>query len=147
MKAKRISQLIALAGVVALVLVSCGPLPVSITERVTDFIDALNMTTRTGNIEGNFHPTLTQDYVSGAINTFSWEQPFPLVSGGTAYSQINIDTTNSPTVVVTIDGPSAFGGPKDLKLLMALYGTDDWRIQTLSINASAGSTSFSPLIQ
>ena len=148
MQAKRIFQLLALAMAVAVLVISCTPAPppVTIDERIADFISALNTDTRTG-IQDNFHPSLTADVVSGAILTYDWTVPFPLVGTGTAYSQTNIDKSNSTIIIVTITGPAAFSPPKDLKLLMALEGTDDWRIQELSINASSGNPTFASLIK
>jgi hypothetical protein len=148
MQTKRAFKVLALAAVVVAIVFGCTPAPppVTIDERIADFITALNTDTRTG-IQDNFHPSLTADVVSGAILTYDWTVPFPLVGTGTAYSQTNVDKTNSPTIIVTITGPAAFSPPKDLKLLMALEGTDDWRIQELSMNATSGNTTFASLIK
>jgi hypothetical protein len=147
MHTKRIFQLLTLAAVVALAIVSCTPAPVTIDERVASFIDALNSAYRSG-IQDNFHPTLTQDVVSGAILTYVWTTTFPDVNGGTAYSQTAaIDETNTSAVIVTIDGPTAFGGPRNLKLVMALEGVDDWRIQELWMNSAVSLTDWAAVIQ
>jgi hypothetical protein len=132
MNAKRVVQLLALTVIVAVGIISCGGLssPVSIDQRLTDFIDSLNTSTRSG-IQDNFHPTDTTDY--STLPNIDWTTWFPLVNGGTSYSLSSVDKTNSPTVTAVIDGPTAFqaNGTPAIKFVMDLYGTDDYRIQKL----------------
>ena len=129
-KTKRILASIGLCALLTLGLMRCAMTAVSIDQRISSFTDRLNSTDRS-NAYKEFHPDLSQDASSGALNGYDWSTPFPLVGAGTPYSITNVDETDPSNVTATINGPLAFGGPKALKLVMALYKTDDWRIQEL----------------
>ncbi len=134
MGAKRIVGLIALATVVALAVISCGVAPVTIDDRLNDFLSSLNSSTRS-DMQGNFHPTDTQDY--STLPNFDWTTPFPLVNSDTAYSLSSIDETDPTNVTAVITGPAAFGtGSPAIKFVMEIYGTDDYRIEQLWLGTS-----------
>ena len=102
---------------------------VSITTRISDFEDELNKADRS-QAYLQFHPTQTADYNAIKAAAF-WDIPFPVVGvAGAAYA-ITV-TTSSPTatpldVRATVTGPTAFGGPKSARFVMAQDGSD-WMI-------------------
>jgi hypothetical protein len=134
-KTKQVLSFLALCVLLAFGLMSCALTPVSIDQRITSFTDKLNSSDRSHAVD-DFHPSLSQDASSGALNGYDWSIPFPLVGAGTPYSITSINESNPSNVTATINGPGAFGGPKALKLVMALYNTNDWRIQELWLNGS-----------
>jgi hypothetical protein len=131
-KTKHLLWFLGLCAFLALGLMSCSMTSVSIDDRISSFTDGLNSAGRS-NMVGQFHPTLSQDASSGALNGYDWSIPFPLVGSGTPYSITGVNELDPTNVTATINGPVAFGGPKALKLVMALSGTNDWRIQSLSL--------------
>jgi|SRR5208337_1835042 len=122
-----------LCAFLTLGLIGCSVSSVSIDERISSFTDDLNSADRS-NTYKEFHPTLCQDAASGALNGYDWSTPFPLVGSGTPYSITSVNESDPTDVTATINGPAAFGGPTALKLVMALYNSNDWRIEQLWLN-------------
>jgi hypothetical protein len=138
MKARHVAAIVVGAALVVWGLASCNLLnPVSIQQRIDDFLADLNTSTRT-NIGQNFHPTATTEYAAlqdpnlSGINT-----TFPVGS----YSSTTIDQSNpSGGVIVQISGPNAvLSSPYFLKLTMQTTNSNDWRIVTLSLSQINGS--------
>jgi hypothetical protein len=140
MKARQV-LLLALGAVTALFVLGCGLTSVSIDQRISSFTDNLNLADR-GSTWKDFHPELTQDVVSNVLQIYDWSVPFPVVGVDTPYSITVLNETDPSNVTATIDGPAAFFGPKNLKLVMQLYGIADWRIQELWMDSGTP-----PLVQ
>lgn len=132
-KTRHLLAFLGLCAFLILGLISCSVSSVSIDQRIASFTDDLNSADRSSTYK-EFHPTLCQDAASGALNGYDWSTPFPLVGSGTPYSITSVTESDPSNVTATINGPAAFGGPTALKLVMALYGKDDWRIEQLWLN-------------
>jgi hypothetical protein len=140
MKTRHILHFSGLGLLLAGVLAGCSLLgSVSIDERIADFQADLNKTDRSSAYQ-NFHPDLTGDFnslKSGAPITAI----FPVPDGtGTPYALAVTDETNPSTgVFVTVTGgPTVFGGPKYLKLVMKTTGSSDNRIVSLEWSNTIG---------
>ena len=126
----------ALAALTALVLAGCAPFGTSRSERVQRFEADLNYS-RAFAYE-NFLESATVDYatIRDELPSETWDLWFPLdyPEGGT-YS-ISIDTVFADPITATIDGPDAFGGPKQLKLQLVRAGVI-WYLEGLTLDGTA----------
>ena len=134
-KTKHLPAFLGLCAFLILGLISCSVSSVSIDQRIASFTDDLNSADRSS-LSKEFHPTLSQDASSGALNGYDWSTPFPLVGSDTPYSITGVNESDTSNVTATINGPAAFGASKTLKLVMALYNSNDWRIQELWLNGA-----------
>ena len=137
-------RLLALAALAVVGASSCSLFDlfggVGIAARISYFEGELNSSDRSLTYR-QFHPTLTTDYDAIKAPRF-WSTFFPVVA--TRDDPYVITTTGDPVanptdVRATIDGPLSFGGPKNVKLVMAKDGSN-WMIQALYFQNADGVT-------
>jgi hypothetical protein len=147
MKGRVVFLFAALALIVLLGFAGCGLLSVTIEQRISQFVEALNAADRS-QVYTNFSSMDTQDYDSIKSATY-WDIPFPAgTTGDPLYSVTStIDPSDPMSVYVTIDGPPDFFGPKNYMFVMVndSVGMENWKVHELWI--WDGSTAFVPLIQ
>ncbi|MGA2378909.1 MAG: hypothetical protein ABSG85_06330 [Spirochaetia bacterium] len=134
MKARHLFAIFVGAGLILWSLASCNLNSVSISDRIGDFQSDLNTSSRT-NVYNDFHPTMTAAYgpLKDPVGSgFNLAYPPP----GPSYSLSIVDQSNpSAGVIVAVNSGSSGPGysfPYYLKLTMATYNSNDWRIVTLS---------------
>jgi hypothetical protein len=134
MNLKRTLLLSAIAFL-ALVL-GCG-FGVTIDQRLEQFIEDLNVTSRDNTVYLNFDPGLG-DYDALAIGAY-WDGVFP--DGGTtlayALSEISINDAGdgTATVLAMIDGPVSFGGPWAIEFGLVRIGFE-WFIGSITLDGA-----------
>ena len=134
MKPRTVICLVALAAALAFALAGCLLAPITIEGRLTRFIDGLNAADR-GTVYLNFSSTETQ-YYETIKPALYWDIPFPAgAAGELPYGTVAIDQSDPAAVLVTIQGPPIFGGPKNYKFVMIneSTGVDNWMIHELLI--------------
>lgn len=127
-KTLRILLLTLIAFATALIL-SCGPPPVSIDDRVNMFIKSLN-----GNRSDTYTNTDTNAtfYAAARVSAF-WDALFLPV--GEPYSVTNLNTSNSSAVTMTINsglGPLAY---TFVMVNSKNMGSDNWLISQIFLVA------------
>jgi hypothetical protein len=141
MKARHLFAILVGAGLILWSLASCNLNSVSISDRIGDFQSDLNTSSRT-NVYNDFHPTMTTLYgplKDPVLSGFNLLLPVP----GPSYSLSIVDQSNpSAGVIVVVNAGSTDGSgwavPFYLKLTMATYNSNDWRIVTLSDSQTNG---------
>jgi hypothetical protein len=140
MKARHIVLLVGVAAVIA-ALASCSLFGiVSIDNRITDFQNDLNSSTRAA-IFQDFHPTKTSDYSALKDPKTTIDPLIPPVGTSPNYVLTVTDETSPSTgVLVTITGGSAgaFPTPQYLNLVMDVTGSSDYRIVSLELSTTQG---------
>ena len=121
--------LLAVLAVATIVLFSCAPKPVSITDRISDFVSSLNGDR--SDTYTNLDPSIIV-YSLGKPSAY-WDTFFPQSYKQYSFAPNSPDTSNSSAVVVTIQGSS--GPPYPCSFAMENIGTlsDNWVIHGLVI--------------
>ena len=121
----RITALALVAAATVMVL-SCAPAPVSISDTVSSFITSLN-----GNRSDTYKNTSTSAtaYVAARISTF-WDLPFP--PGMKPYSYSSLNDSNPSAVTLTITGNGVSGSYTYMMSNDKNMGSDDWLIKQIT---------------
>jgi hypothetical protein len=127
-------RLLSLAGVALLILAVISGCMVGMTleQRIQQFADDLNTAART-NIQGNFHPSFTNDYA--IIDPGYFDPSFPVrLVGDNLYTISIVDASNEAAVLASINGDALpVLGPVDAIFSMAPDGLD-YKIVSLRVD-------------
>jgi hypothetical protein len=116
--------LLALLALSTALILSCGPPPVSINDRISMFVASLN-----GNMSDtytNCDPNASQ-YNAAKVPTF-WSALF----GFSGYSVSNVNTSNSAAVTALISSSGGSGTYTFAMVNSPTMGSDNWLISTIT---------------
>ena len=125
----------AVVALAALAFFGCTELlPVSITGRISSFVDSLNGSR--SDTYANLDPS-TAAYTGTQLASW-WDSPFGVADEPYTYTPASPDTTTPTDVEVTIKGANGFS--KLYKFVMVNVGTvvDSWLISDIQVSTGTG---------